>query len=107
MGLDMYGTSAREIADQKENFHNWRAHHSLDNWMRELYAAKSEVTKIEDRSFYIVELTAPELERLEVDIRAGMIKPGGEHLPDHDFRFIAEARQRLMRGLHVFYHANY
>ena len=119
MGLDMYAHTTTEAVPGAVDFrvnresqfplHYWRKHPNLHGWMEALYYEKGGTAE----SFNCVNLalTADDLDRLEADIKAGILpttegfffgaSDGSE--TEDDLDFIAKAREALAAGRTVFY----
>jgi hypothetical protein len=109
MSLEMFGASHEIGSRELTNFHHWRKHDGLNQWMLVLFADKAETTQeqIEEAACFSVELTPQDLEYLEAVVRAVQIKDQPDASTTHDLLFIEKARQRLMKGLTVIYYANW
>ena len=108
MGLDMFALTTTEkpssevdfITDQEQDteLHYWRKHPDLHGWMEKLYREKGGAAESFD--CVPVVLAAPDLDRLEADIRKSRLpntqgfffgESDGSETP-HDLTFIGKAR---------------
>lgn len=117
MGLDMYALTTRRKPESPVDFevnesnelHYWRKHPNLHGWMENLYREKGGAA--EDFNCVALLLTTDDLDRLEADIRSGVLpmtagfffgaSDGTE--TDDDLAFVNKAREALAAGLTVFY----
>ena len=118
MGLDMYAYTLADAPARPVDFretetageiHYWRKHPNLHGWMEELYRDKGGVA--EPFNCVPVTLDADDLDRLEIDIKAGRLphttgfffgESDGTETAD-DLAFVAKAREAIAAGLTVFY----
>lgn len=117
MGLDMFALTTTETLASEVDFENerhqelhyWRKHPNLHGWMEDLYRDKGGSAN----SFNCVNLalTAPDLDRLEADIRQRQLpktsgfffgESDGSETRD-DLSFVAKAREAIAAGLTVYY----
>ena len=117
MGLEMYAFTTPEKFAKPTDFHAvnatefyyWAKHPNLHGWMHELYRSKGGA----DPEFNLaeVELTLDDLERLDNEIRGGLLPETrgfffgiscGDEVED-DLDFIAAARAAIEAGLTVYY----
>lgn len=117
MGLDMYAMTTKESVsgaldfrvDEASELHSWRKHPNLHGWMENLYYGKG--GKEHPFNCATVALTPDDLDRLEADVRAGVLPETGGFFfgesdgseVDGDLAFVAKAREALAAGLTVFY----
>jgi hypothetical protein len=118
MGLDMYVYTRREplpaavdFRDRRDDtrLHYWRKHPDLHGWMEQLYREKGGTSV--NFNCVNVALTADDLNRLNADVLARALprtagffygKSDGTEL-DNDLTFIAEAREAIAAGSHLYY----
>jgi hypothetical protein len=119
MGLDMFALTTTEkpssevdfITDQEQDteLHYWRKHPDLHGWMEKLYREKGGAA--ESFNCVPVVLAAPDLDRLEADIRKSRLpntqgfffgESDGSETP-RDLTFIGKARAAIQSGLTVYY----
>lgn len=113
MGLDMYANKFKgkvksdvdfKVPKTTEEFHYWRKHQSLHQWMEQLYQNKG--GSDEFNSGNNVLLTEEDLDSLEYKIRKGELpETSGFFLTenDDDLEFISEAREAISNGYQVYY----
>jgi hypothetical protein len=122
MGLDVFAHSTSDKPDESvdfdmplrnEVFRCWRKHPDFHGWMERLYRYKG--GKSCDFKDVNLVLDAGDLDRLEAAIRSqGLPETDGCFIGESDgsefeddLRFIGEARERLARGLTVFYSSSW
>jgi hypothetical protein len=117
MGLDMFALTMTEkpasevdfVTEQHSELHYRRKHPDLHGWMEKLYREKGGAAE----SFNCVRmvLAAPDLDRLEADIRESRLpdtqgfffgESDGSETTD-DLTFIGKARTAIQSGLTVYY----
>lgn len=126
MGLDMYAYAVEKGVvgdsevdfklsddqyDQAQQFFYWRKHHDLHGWMEKLYRSKG--GEADSFNCVNVEITAHDLDHLELDIKARKLPhtegfffgdfPPSEESDEQDMKFIKQARQLIADGKEVFY----
>lgn len=125
MGLDMFAKTTKVPIDADVDFdlnalegkvqelYYWRKHPNLHGWMKALYQEKGGT----DPDFDVrgVKLNEQDLDRLEMDIRAGQLpetrgfffgeSSGDDEEKEDDLRFVDEARKAIKDGQTVFYYA--
>lgn len=127
MGLDMFayklnaealGDSQVNLPDEKidkamldRHFYYWRKHHSLHNWMHNLYVLKGGKNK--GFNCDTVRLMPEDLNRLEADIKGRALPETsgfffGNNEPDaesdaRDLAFVEASREAIARGEAVVY----
>jgi len=105
MGLDQYAIY-EDNAGNREQFHYWRKHANLQNWMEILYRSKGGEGEF---NCVPVEVTADDLDDLEAHYKNLPHGQGffwGSSYPEHDEQtkeFIDAARAHLSEGKRVFY----
>jgi hypothetical protein len=117
MGLDMYVCTTAiaptcgvdfKPCDPRE-FHYWRKHPNLHEWMEQLYRAKG--GSADEFNGVNVVLTSDDLDRLEAVLKCRLLpdtsgcffgESDGTEL-EGDLQFVATARAAIADGLTVFY----
>ena len=103
MGLDMYAYALTGSETEKEpEFHYWRKHHALCNWLGALCVEKG--GEAWDEPAESIELDSADLDRLERAVLNGEIPStfGNDafHRAD-DLEFVRKARSALSQGKRV------
>lgn len=141
MGLDQYAYVAMKAGAQAEYYADenydkedddptkisepreiayWRKHPNLQGWMEQLWEERnSNEGLVADNDMFNgieLELTWDDLERLESDIKAGMLpKTSGfffgndsdEYYQQQDLEFIKQAKFEIFVGFKVFYNSSW
>lgn len=130
MGLDQYAYIAAKAGDDYTNHQEisyWRKHPNLQGWMEQLWIEKNRPGAYgtgQDNEFVVdfngveVELTWEDVDRLEKDIKSGVVSelnttgfffgdPSDEYYRDHDLEFCVNAKAELFLGRKVFYNSSW
>ena len=107
----------------------WRKHPNLHGWMQNLWLHKLDIPKNSSDQFIEnkipksfngieLELTWDDVDKLEKDIKAGVVKnlgttgfffgdPSDDYYREHDLKFCIDAKAELFLGLKVFYNSSW
>lgn len=120
MGLDAYAFAVKpidvisdtEFKDNNQDFFSyWRKHHSLNNYMIDLYYMKGGVDGVKD-CYFSVRLTRDDLQKLKYAILHNQLPEGYDLCSRkqnivYDLNFIKEANRAIADGYEVYYSANW
>lgn len=119
MGLDAYAYVASKAGDDWDNHQEisyWRKHPNLQGWMEKLFYAKG--GKCNTFNGVEVELTWDDVDRLEKDIKSGVVaglgttgfffgNPSDDYYYEKDLDFCVNAKAELFLGRKVFYNSSW
>lgn len=122
MGLDMYAyTATKPDADyetEQREIAYWRKHPNLHGWMEQLWCSRNPDADEYRFNGIELELTWEDIERLENDIKTGVIakmgttgfffgSPSDDYYYEKDLEFVRNAKAELFIGLKVFYNSSW
>lgn len=133
MGLDMYAYVAAKPGAQDEYYEEvnanrtateprelayWRKHPNLHGWMEQLWRSRNPDADEYSFNGIELELTWEDIERLENDIKTGVIakmgttgfffgSPSDDYYYEKDLEFVRNAKAELFIGLKVFYNSSW
>lgn len=121
MGLDQYAYIASKAqSDWDDPSHQeiayWRKHPNLQGWMEKLAEKKN--VQYDTFNGVEVELTWDDIDKLEKDIRAGVVagldtggfffgKPSDDYYYEKDLEFCVNAKAECFLGRKVFYNSSW
>ena len=128
MGLDMWAFAVPkdlvkhaatdvEFGDDtekaQEGLANWRKHHDLHGWMKNLYNEKG--GKAQSFNCVTVQLEEKDLNRLEEDVKSNQLpqttgfffgnNPPNDDTIEEDLEFVQKAREAIKEGKVVYYYS--
>lgn len=109
MGLDQFAVARRAGSTERREIAYWRKHPNLQGWMESLWRSRGGVGEF---NLVDVVLSTEDIDRLENDVRMGLLPPttgffygldSDDHYRDRDLDFVARAREAIAAGEEVVY----
>lgn len=123
MGLDQYAYVASKARTSynhpsRQELAYWRKHPNLQGWMGKLYEEKGRPGSSTHFNGIELELTWDDVDRLEKDIKSGMVSkmnttgfffgnPSDDAYREQDLQFCVNAKAELFLGRKVFYNSSW
>lgn len=126
MGLDQFAYIAGKANSEWDDASSqeiayWRKHPNLQGWMEKLWEAKGKPNVDGGGDMFNnieLELTWEDVDRLEKDIKAGVVSelettgfffgdPSDDYYREHDLEFCVNAKAELFLGRKVFYNSSW